>query len=319
MVQGFSETLKDPYVKYYSPKEYTLFKQEMAGKYQGIGAIVKYETRDAALALVVIKPLPQSPAEKACLRPGDIIVAIDGDVKVPQYTLAEAVSLLRGPQGSQVVLKIFRPDTGDSLEVHILREALAMQGFEYRMLPTGVGYVQMKFFHKGFAEELGKILARWQSENIPGVVLDMRSCSGGLVEEAVAIAGLFLGAVPVVHLKSHDKIWEKSGEQPACFSRPVAVLIEKETMSGAELVAGALQDHGRATLIGERSHGKGSVQELFALPNGGALKLTTGHYLTPKSSVVEKRGIAPDLEVVGEENQIERAVAWIAEMAEKGK
>lgn len=335
VVKGFRQSLDDPYIEYYSVKAYEKLKQELASKYQGIGAMIKFEHRSETIALkhysvedirdgkvkqddtkqgevktlTVIAPLQGGPAEKAGLKAGDIIQGIDGEENLQKYDLPEVVQRLRGPKGSKVLMKVFRPATRENLNIEVVREEFTYHGLTYKILPDGIGYIHCQFFPKGFSQELQKTLGLLQEGNIKSLVLDLRGCSGGFLEEVMSIAGLFLGPGPVFRLQTREGATEKTLESQPSFTKTMVVLIDKNTSSGAELLAGALKDRGRAILVGQRTFGKGSIQKLVDLADGSALKLTTAHYLTPNGNVVEKSGVTPDIEMVEENQQLTVALA----------
>ena len=346
LIHGLPEVLDDQYIQYYSPKEYELLKQELVAKYQGIGAIIKYEEREEAIAtkpydleairagkietkdvqrtkirlLKIISPLPGSPAERAGAKADDIIEAIDeSDEHVAKYTLPDVIKRLRGPQGSKLKLRVYRTATQERLNLDIVREEFSIQGFSCKLLTEEIAYLSCKFFHKNFAIELRKALESFQQDQIKGLILDLRDCSGGVLDEAVATANLFLEPGPVLQYRGRDQRIVRNLENPIYFSKPMVVLIGKDTSSGAELLAGAFKDRGRAILVGQKTYGKGSIQEIFELTNAGAIKLTVAHYLTPNGHTVDKQGVAPDVEVADEKEQIAIATSLIKVLATKTK
>ena len=313
MIEGFAQVLDDRYICYYPPRQYRDFQQELNAKYQGIGAIVKLD--DSKLR--VVAPLAGSPSEKAGLKAGDVIIAIDGDKKLGN-DLGELVRRLRGPQGSKVSLQIQRRVTGELLAISVVRQEFSYSGYTYQQLAPGVGHLKFRFFHKGIAVQLKEILSKAQQDT-GALIVDLRGCHGGVLEEVIATADLFLPPGPVMQLQMRQGKEIKEVKTPAIYNKALLVLIDNKTVSGAELLAGALRDRGQATLIGATTFGKGSVQKVFALENGGGMKLTIAHYFTPNGHKVEKTGITPDITITDEARQLQIAKSLVQAMLRNQK
>ena len=289
----------DPHSTYLDPEEYRLLTSDVAGRYVGIG--VEVTERDGWLTVVSV--FRGSPAERAGLRTGDRILAVDGrdarDVPVQR-----AVRWIRGPEGSVVRLVVRRPDRSERLLVRIRRGRVEVPPVQATLLPGSVGHVVLASFVEVSAEQLEAAVrrlareARRRGEPLRGLMLDLRGNPGGLVTEAVAVADLFLAEGDIVSMRGRGgRLLERhrahrSGTLPRW---PLVVLVDGGSASASEIVAGALQDHGRALLLGTRTFGKGSVQNLVELPDGSAIKLTVARYYTPSGRDIQARGIVPDV------------------------
>jgi carboxyl-terminal processing protease len=266
-----------------------------AGKYQGIGAEVRMKEGH----VVIVTPLDGSPAQKAGLQPGQIILAVNGQ-DITGLNLFQVVKRISGPAGASVTLRIFDSKTGLTRKVSLLRAAITMNNVTWRRLPaTGIAHLRIAAFSKEVTGDLKKALGAIMAQNIKGLILDLRNNPGGLLNEAVSTASQFLSGGQVLLEKSADGritsvAVEKGGMAP---SIPMVVLLNGGTASAAEIVAGALQDHRRARLVGLTTFGTGTVLEQFPLSDGSALLLAVQEWLTPNGSQIWHKGIPPDFAV----------------------
>ncbi|MGQ9478121.1 MAG: S41 family peptidase [Candidatus Bipolaricaulia bacterium] len=307
-IRGLVEGLDDPYSRFLTPEEYQRFNSiDLEGEFIGIG--VQIAIRDGRV--VVIAPLAGSPAERAGVRAGDIILEIDGR-STEGLTLDEAVALLRGESGTPVTLKVQHLD-GAIEEVTIIREVIVIDPVDYRLEEEGIGYIRLVTFNRKTEREFDQALGDLLAAGIGGLILDLRSNPGGLLDEAIAVASRFIdeGAI----LKSTDRYTTRTylTQGNNLPNLPVAVLIDRGTASAAEILAGAIQDHQMGILVGEPTFGKGLIQTPFTLSDGSAVIITTAEYTTPNGHRVQDLGLVPDIPVSGEEAQLQAARAWIEE------
>ena len=291
----------DRWAAFYTAEEYEGFRQMLDGRYVGVGLSVR---RDGDGWVEVHRVQSGSPAEKAGIRPGDRLTSIDG-TKLGLRPITEVVSLLRGDEdganaepGSVVVLGLERGRK--SMDVTLRRALLAVEAVSVHRLGSGVPLIRIDTFVRGVGDQVRKALDRSVDERTaksPGLVLDLRGNSGGLVSAATEVASAFLDGGLVA-------TYDVDGEQRALFAEPggdtttpLVVLVDGGTMSAAELLAGALQDRGRAVVVGSRTFGKGSVQEPSTLSDGSVVERTVGEYSTPSGRSVDGSGVQPDLEV----------------------
>lgn len=298
-VAGIVSSLNDPYSVYFDPPTAQEFADELRGTFSGIGAEIGIKNDQ----LVIVAPLADSPAINAGLRPGDQIIAID-ETSTSGMTIERAVSLIRGEKGTVVKLLIFRDVDGrEPFEISIMRDTIIVKSVTWEMkhTPAGVpvGYVQMRQFNEETVPLFGQAIGDFQKQGMRGMILDLRGNPGGFLGSAIEVAGEWVGRDVVV-------IEQKRGSEQESYTAnrrarlagvPTVVLVNAGSASGSEIVAGALQDGVFATIVGETTFGKGSVQDYEELPDGSALKLTIAEWLTPKERAINEVGIEPDIEI----------------------
>jgi carboxyl-terminal processing protease len=265
------------------------------GQFEGIGVEVQMKDRH----VVIVAPFDGSPAQQAGLRPGDIIQKVNGE-NVTDLTLEDVVKRVLGPAGTLVTLTIVDPNTGRMRDVTLVRAHITLHNVTWQRLPgTTVAHVRVAAFSQGISQDLQKALSEIQQQGISGIILDLRNDPGGLLDEATNTASQFLSSGNVLEEKNVQGQIQPVPVKPkgTVTSVPMVVLINGGTASAAEIVAGALQDAHRATLVGEATFGIGTVLEEFSLSNGSALLLATEEWLTPNGRVIWHRGIAPDVAV----------------------
>jgi len=294
-IRGLLSSL-DPHSQYLDADELKAWDQDISGRYGGLGI----EVIAAGGFLRVIAPLDDSPASRAGVRAGDIILAIDG--KEVDGNDADAVDLLRGAAGTRVTLTLDRESSGTPLELSMVREVIRTRSVRARLLQPGYGYVRISQFQLNTSADLRQHLRQLASAKQPlrGLILDLRDNPGGVLDGAVEVADLFLQAGLIVTTRGRTEGANRSFSASAgdlLAGAPLVVLVDAGTASASEIVAGALQDQGRALILGQRTFGKGSVQNILPLPAGGAIKITTARYYTPSGSSIQAQGIAPDIEL----------------------
>ncbi len=290
----------DPYSAYLDHDEYDEIRLSTAGRYPGIGVEV---AADQA-GIKVLRPLADSPADRAGLRSGDVIVRID-DAPV-QEDVDDAIDQMRGPAGTQVKLSVRRAGGKQVVDLALERAQVEVHSVSAVNLDGGYGYLRIQSFSDTTAQDVKRavsnLLAARRGAPLHGLVIDLRNNPGGVLESAVEVADAFLPAGVIVSAEGRTsdarfRMDATPGELLA--GTRVAVLVNGGSASAAEILAGALKDNGRAVLVGRRTYGKGSVQTVIPLADGRALKLTTSHYATPSGAMIDQRGIDPDLEIEG--------------------
>jgi carboxyl-terminal processing protease len=285
----------DPHSEFLDADEYRAMRISTSGHYSGVGL----EVAERAGRVVVVAPIAGSPAERAGVRAGDLLLEIDGETVVPGV-LDRAIERMRGRVGSTVRLAIGRDGEPEPLQFELERSDVQVGTVRASRLPGGVhGYVRITHFNDATPRDLRRELAGLQASGpLQGLVLDLRGNPGGVLESAVGVADDFLetGLIVRAEGRAAGARFELSAtEGDLLRDAPVVVLVDHGSASGAEIVAGALRDHGRATLMGERTFGKGSVQTVIPLRDGQALKLTTSRYFTPSGASIHERGLEPDV------------------------
>lgn len=286
----------DPHTMLMQPKAYEQLTIDTQGKFGGVGVIVSQEKGK----LMVVSPIEDTPAARAGIKSGDEIIEIDGQV-VTNLKNDDAVDKMRGEPGSKLKIKLRRQNIPDPVTVELVREIIRVKSVRSHTLAPKYQYVRISSFQEGTGDELASIVKdRSEKGGITGLVLDLRDNPGGLLDQAVQVADLFVESGLIVSTVGRDKdrVEREFARKRGTYSDfPVVVLVNGGSASASEIVAGALQDHERAVIMGTTSFGKGSVQTILPLPDGAALKLTIARYFTPKDRSIQARGITPDIVV----------------------
>ncbi|MHB1042314.1 MAG: S41 family peptidase [Eubacteriales bacterium] len=293
-IDGALDTLNDPYTYYLPPEELKEFSGSINGDYVGIG--VRLEQGDTYPRIMEV--FENSPAISKGLKPGDLILKVDG-ADLAGDKLTQVVDKIRGPEGTKVRLLIRREGEKD-FELEVERESVSAPTVEWKVLEDGTGQINLLTFGSHTAGEFSNSLKALKDKGVTNVIIDLRDCPGGILNAAVKIAGNFLepGQVvtSVINRSGKRETYRATGE-PMGKGLKLAVLVNKNSASAAEILAGALQDYGRAVLIGGQTYGKGSVQAVLPLDSGGALKLTVAKYLTGKGRAINGIGLEPEIKV----------------------
>ena len=290
--KGLVDAAGDPYTVFLSQKEAEEFNSDLNGEFSGIGA--ELGKRDQKL--VVMAPLEGQPAKKAGVRAGDIIAKI-GDEETTNFTIDQAVNKIRGKAGTDIKLSLIRGD--ELIELTVTRASISIPSVKSEILEGNIGYLQLSRFSDDTTELATKAAQDFKAKNVKGIVLDVRNNGGGLLSTAVDVSSLWLNDKIVVSEKEGGKTTNvlRTGNNPILEGIPTKMLINEGSASASEILAGALRDNGAAELVGTKSFGKGSVQELVDLPGGAKLKVTVARWFTPKDKNIDKAGIEPSVKV----------------------
>jgi carboxyl-terminal processing protease len=294
-IEGMLSSL-DPYSAYLDPDMYRELEVETKGSFGGLG--IEIAIKDGILT--VIAPIEDTPAYRAGIKAGDKIVKINEE-STKGMNLMECVKRLRGPKGSRVTIMIFREGATQTQAVSMVRDIIKIQSVKYKTLEKGYGYLRISQFQEKTSTDAVQALEALQKENpagLRGLVLDLRNDPGGLLDEAVEVSNLFLDSGVIVTIKGRneeDKTVFNAHKERTMPPWPMVVLVNQGSASASEIVAGALQDYGRAVIMGSKTFGKGSVQTIIRLDDGSAIKLTTARYYTPKGRSIHEKGIQPDI------------------------
>ena len=321
-IAGSLESLGDDYTRYVSPEVAERTRQDMGGAVEGIGAMVE-ENEDGLFEIV--RPIDGQPAELAGLLPGDVLIEVDGQ-SVLEYSFDEVILMVRGPAGTTVNLSILREGEPEPLQFSIVRARFEVAVVEYEMLSaemTGgaaIGYIRLTEFGATAEEKLLEALAAILAQQPTGLIFDLRDNPGGYLDQSVAVADAFLPAGVALferNIRGLDQTFT-TDDGDAAEAIPLVVLVNAGSASASEIVAGAIQDRGRAVLVGETTFGKGSVQQIHTLADGGELRVTVARWYTPDNHTIQDQGITPDIAVEtpadlggAEDGQLMRAIEYI--------
>ena len=294
-IDGLLQSL-DPYSAYMSPEIFNEMQTETSGEFGGLGIEVNMESG----VVKVISPIDDTPASRAGIKAGDYIIKID-DIQVQGKSLSEAVDLMRGPVGSSIILTVRRIGQKKALTFEIVREIIQIKSVKADLLKKNVGYLRLTSFNENSGDQIKEQIREFEkNENINSYILDLRNNPGGLLSQAIRISDFFLDNGEIVSTKSRKasenrKWFAKKGD--LIGGKTLVVLINYGSASASEIVAGALQDHKRAIILGENSYGKGSVQSIIPLKNKGAIRLTVAKYYLPSGKSISEVGVSPDIEI----------------------
>jgi len=312
-VEGMLHSL-DPHSAYLSPDMYRELQVETKGTFGGLGIEISIKEG----ILTVIAPIEDTPADQAGVQAGDKIVRIDGE-STKGLSLLECVKRLRGPRGTEVTITILREGLTKPKDFTIVRDIIEIKSVKYKTMEKGYGWLRISQYQEQTATELQKAVHSLEQENpegLKGLILDLRNNPGGLLDQAVKVADFFLDEGVIVSIKGRgdeEKMTFNAHKRGTLPAWPMVVLVNHGSASASEIVAGALQDYGRAVVMGSKTFGKGSVQTIIPLEDGSGLRLTTAQYYTPKGRTIHEKGIEPDIALVGVEGTAGETKKEVAE------
>ncbi|MDY6912151.1 MAG: S41 family peptidase [Chloroflexota bacterium] len=315
-IRGLIEALEDPYTAYLSPEQQSFSSSDLEGSFGGIGAIIMMKDD----LLTVVSVFDGSPAQQSGIKSGDKLLEADGQ-SLSGMNLYEGVLKIRGKQGTKVKLLVLHPDEDTPVEIELTRAKIEIPSIQWQMLPDNIAHIQIDEFSERTGIQLQSALEESTSQGVTGIILDLRYNPGGMVDSAVDVTSQFIEEGIILYaLDSDDNRTEwlaKSGG--LALDIPLAVLVNGHSASASEVVAGALQDYNRGAIIGVKTFGKGSMNRVRELSNGGALYITFARWYTPNGRQIDEEGISPDKEVEitakdienGRDPQLERAIEYL--------
>ena len=292
-IEGMIESLDDPYSSYLDTESYELGLSRLEGEFDGIGAVITITDEQ----LTIIAPIADSPADKAGIKAGDVILKINGESSA-EMSLAEAVLNIRGPRGTPVSLLVLHQDNPEPEVIEVIRATVELFSVNFEMKGT-IAYINISQFSERTGEELSQALESITEEKAEGIILDLRGNPGGLLQAVVEVASYFLEEGTVVKIVSDQEEISALQVIPGkpITALPIIVLVDNFSASGSEVLAGALQDYDRAIVAGNKTFGKGSVNTMHQLDDGSGLYITIARWLTPDGRLIEGEGIEPDIEL----------------------
>ena len=303
-IRGMLASLNDPYTRFLDPKQFKEMRIDTSGELMGVG--IQLSLDKATKELVVVSPIEGTPASRAGVQSKDVIVSIDGNSTEGMNT-EDAVKLIRGPEGSAVILGLRRGD--ELIDVPLTRARIEINAVSYKLNTTRdqhkVGYIRLKQFNANAAKEMREAAKALEAQDVDGYVLDLRGNPGGLLEASIDIARQWLNEGIIVSTRTREGIRDvRRATGSAITDKPLVVLIDQGSASASEILSGSLQDNGRAQLVGQKTFGKGLVQAVRGLSDGSGLTVTIAKYLTPKGTDIHKNGIEPDIKSEMNEKQL---------------
>ncbi len=318
-IRGLLAALGDAHTNYVPPEAFQIDNEDLYGSFEGIGANVQM---NADGKLFIVAPLDGSPAEAAGLRSGDLILAVNGE-SIEGLSLLEAVNLIRGPRGSEVTLLVRHLGQLDEVDLVVRRDRIELDSVLVRNRPEDrFAHIRLTTFYSDTPEDLAKAIEEQQANGAEGLILDVRDNPGGLLSSVVEVVSMFIDEGLILYeLDGAGRRTDHRSRNPGQFSDiPLVILANRGSASASEIVVGALQDHERAQIVGDKTFGKGSVNRLYRLGNGGGLYLTFAKWYTPEGRLIEGNGIEPDHEVTSRDRQraetiqLEKAVEVMEEI-----
>lgn len=290
--KGFVSAVGDPYTTYFSPKEFKTFMEKSSGVYAGIGVQMTVDTDENSI--VVVEVFKGSPAEKAGMLPQDrIIKAADKTLTGKDFELAPTI--IRGEPGTDVVVKVFRPSENKTYDLNITRQNVTYPSVDYKMMQDDIGYISIKEFEELTYKQFKEALTDIENKNAKGIIIDLRNNPGGLLHITVKMVDELIPKGVIVSTKDNKGKVVTENADDKYTDIPMVVLVNSQSASAAEVLAGALKDHQRAKLVGTTTFGKGIVQSIMPLTDGSAIKVTTAQYFTPSGVCIQGKGIEPDV------------------------
>ena len=290
-IQGYIEGLGDPYTEYISKEDMEDYMEDTMGNFVGIGIYMIEDTETNQI--MVLSPIKGSPAERAGIQPGDYIVSVNGEPCTAD-DMTVISTKIKGEEGTTVKLQILRGE--ETLEFEITRENIIINPVEGEVLENNIGYIEFSSFDENTAEEFKTKFEELQAQGITSLIIDLRNNGGGIVDEALQIAGYIADkdSVLLYEVDKDNKETVEKNESDPIINMPVIILTNENTASSSEILAGALKDLGKAKTVGTTTYGKGVIQQILTLPDGSGLKITTEKYLTPNRTEINEIGIEPD-------------------------
>lgn len=293
-IRGYIEGVGDKYTEYISKEEMQEYMEDTKGNFVGIGIYMIQDKKNDKI--MIVAPIKNSPAEKAGVQAGDLILAVDGQ-ECTANDMNTISSKIKGEAGTTVKLKLQRGN--ETLELEIKRESVTVNPVESKMLESNIGYIKFTSFDENTSEDFKKNFENLQKQGAKSLIIDLRNNGGGIVDEALKIADYIAekDSVLLYEVDKENKEVVKKSENAPIINMPIILLTNENTASSSEILAGALKDLGKAKIVGTKTYGKGVIQEILTLPDGSGIKITTEKYLTPNKTEINKVGIEPDEKV----------------------
>jgi carboxyl-terminal processing protease len=314
LYSGFVYGVGDPYTSYLSRASFERYISDLEGSFTGVGLFVVSEP--ARNQVLVVSPIEGSPASEAGIRPRDVITKVDG-VEVFGDALDDAVSMMKGPEGTQVVVTVYRASTSETIDFTIIRNTIEVPSIFTKMVEDDIGYIRISSFEGKTYEQFMKGLDELKSQGMNGLIIDVRNNPGGLLNAVEKIANELVPEGTIVYTEDKNGREKFFASDKNYLDIPLVILINQNSASASEILAGAVKDHGTGTLVGERTFGKGLVQSIYRLSDGSAVKVTISRYYTPNGTAIDGIGVEPDFTAEIEEDKAYQIFSLEAEEDEQ--
>lgn len=307
-VAGMANSLGDPYTTYYTKEQMDSFKEASKYRYAGIGVTVRPEDG----VLVIIDTFQGSPAREVGIKPGDMIVKVNNEDVTTIKDTDLVINMIRGKEGTTVDIAVYREDEPDFLDFTVERKVITIENVNSEVLAGNIGYIKISMFDNGVSQVFINSLDRLVLDGIEGLIIDVRDNPGGNFSEVIAIADRLLPTNTLI-VYTEDRVGhrQENYSRTGQLSLPIVVLINRNSASASEILAGSLRDNENAVLVGEKTYGKGLVQKLLTLEDGSGLKITTSTYFTPSGEIIEGVGVSPDIRIEPKEEYLRYPVSQI--------
>ncbi len=316
-INGMLEALDDPFTYYADPKATARRNQDMSGSFEGIGAVLQVRNRQTSKGVEILNVYRDGPAYTAGVKKGDIFLEVDGQ-DVSEFNPAEVADVVRGPKGTVVNITMLRPGVEEPVMFSIERGTIDIVSVETAVLPGDVGYLSLSTFaNQQLYDQMLAQLENLQAQGITSLILDLRDNGGGLLNQGILVADEFLNEGDIVFQRARGVTQRIAAADPAWFDLPMVVLVNRNSASASEIVAGALQENGRALVIGEDTFGKGVAQNVISLSDGGQLAYVSFEWLTPERNSIADKGITPD--ILAEDTRTPNVISLEGQGAQPGQ
>lgn len=294
-INGMLEALDDPFTYYADPKATARRNEDMSGSFEGIGAVLQVRNRQSSKGVEILNVYRDGPAYNAGVKKGDIFLEVDGQ-NVEEFNPSEVADVVRGPKGTTVEIKMLRPGVEEPITFNIERGTIDIVSVESAVLPNGVGYLSLSTFaNQQLYDQMLAQLEKLEAAGVTSLILDLRDNGGGLLNQGILVADEFLNQGDIVFQRARGVTQRIAAADPNWFDLPMVVLVNRNSASASEIVAGALQENGRALVIGEDTFGKGVAQNVISLSDGGQLAYVSFEWLTPQRNSIVDKGITPNI------------------------
>lgn len=304
-IKGMAESFGDPYTAFYNAEDLVKFNEIVTGEYSGIGVLIGANNDDSYIT--VVTAFKNSPAAKAGIDSGDKIIAVEGETFLIQQS-DMAVAKMKRKKGEEVTITVMKKGTKETVDIHLICDDIIIPSVDGKLIEKDIAYIEFVSFEENSYSELTEQIQELKNQGATKIILDMRDNGGGILKTCLDIADYFLDSGKIIQVQYKNGKSETAEAQLGANTMPMVVLVNDGSASASEVLTAALQDNGRAKIVGTQTFGKGVIQGMYDLKSGGGIKITNAHYLTPNGADIDKVGITPDYVVEGYDEQVKKAI-----------